>query len=141
MIVLSVTDCPKALRGDLSKWLCEINTGVYVGAPNARVRDALWDRVCSNVKEGKATLVYSTNNEQGYAFKVHNTDWVPIDYEGITLIQRPANNKSYRERRKALEKGFSDASRYKKARQIHQSLHASSGEEKTFSIIDLLCKD
>ena len=31
MIVVTVTDCPPRLRGDLSKWLLEINTGVYVG--------------------------------------------------------------------------------------------------------------
>ena len=24
-----MTNCPPKLRGDLSKWLCEINTGVY----------------------------------------------------------------------------------------------------------------
>ena len=29
MIVITLTDCPPKLRGDLSKWLCEINTGVY----------------------------------------------------------------------------------------------------------------
>ena len=31
MIVVTLTDCPPRLRGDLSKWLLEINTGVYVG--------------------------------------------------------------------------------------------------------------
>ncbi len=31
VIVITLTSCPPKLRGDLSKWLCEINTGVYVG--------------------------------------------------------------------------------------------------------------
>jgi CRISPR-associated protein Cas2 len=31
MVVVVLTDCPVKLRGDLSKWLFEINTGVYVG--------------------------------------------------------------------------------------------------------------
>lgn len=31
MIVLTIANCPPKLRGDLSKWLLEINTGVYVG--------------------------------------------------------------------------------------------------------------
>ena len=66
MIVLSVANCPAGLRGDLSKWLCEINTGVYVGRINARVREELWERVCKNIKNGQATMVYSVNNEQGY---------------------------------------------------------------------------
>ena len=49
MIVITLTDCPPKLRGDLSKWLCEINTGVYVGNLSGRVRDELWERVCSNL--------------------------------------------------------------------------------------------
>ena len=40
MIVVTVTDCPPRLRGDLSKWLLEINTGVYVGQLNPRVRES-----------------------------------------------------------------------------------------------------
>lgn len=50
MIVLTLTDCPIALRGDLTKWLLEINTGVYVGRVSARVRDYLWERVVRNIK-------------------------------------------------------------------------------------------
>lgn len=53
-----MTDCPPRLRGDLSKWLCEINTGVYVGHVSSHVRDALWDRVCQNLKSGRGTMVY-----------------------------------------------------------------------------------
>ncbi len=90
MIVLTLTDCPARLRGDLTKWLIEINTGVYVGNVSARVRDELWDRVCEHVKEGRATLVYSARNEQGMAFRVHNTKWEPVDFDGITLMRRPA---------------------------------------------------
>lgn len=45
MIVVTVTDCPPRLRGDLSKWLLEINTGVYVGQLNPRVREELWKRI------------------------------------------------------------------------------------------------
>ena len=89
MIILNVTNCPSGLKGDLSKWLSEINTGVYIGRLNARVRDELWDRVCTYVKNGQATMVYSTNNEQGYSYLVHNTTWKPIDYDGIVLMQRP----------------------------------------------------
>ncbi len=47
-----MTDCPPRLRGDLSKWLQEVNTGVYVGNVSARVRDAIWERVCENAKIG-----------------------------------------------------------------------------------------
>ncbi len=48
MIVITLSDCPPKVRGDLSKWLIEINTGVYVGQVSARVREELWKRICEN---------------------------------------------------------------------------------------------
>lgn len=89
MIVVTLTDCPPRLRGDLSKWLLEINTGVYVGQTSQRVREALWKRICDNLPKGRATMVYSANNEQKMEFRVHNTTWQPVDYEGLTLMRRP----------------------------------------------------
>lgn len=73
----------------MSKWLCEINTGVYVGNLSARVRDGLWMRVCENLNNGKAVMVYSSNNEQRLEFRVHNCEWVPVDFDGLTLMKRP----------------------------------------------------
>lgn len=119
MIVLCVMNCPPSLRGDLSKWLNEVNTGVYVGKLNARVREELWLRVCGNIKNGQATMVYSTNNEQGYAFLVHNTTWIPVDYEGITLMQKPLSLKEDNGQGSFLEQGFSKAAKYEKIRQSH----------------------
>lgn len=89
MIVVSLTNCPPRLRGDLTKWLMEINAGVYVGNVSARVRDELWDRICENVRDGRATMVFSAMNEQGMDFRVHNTTWIPIDYDGLQLMLRP----------------------------------------------------
>ena len=65
MIIICISNCPPALRGDLSKWLSEVNTGVYIGKLSAKVRDELWKRVCNSIRSGQATMVYSTNNEQG----------------------------------------------------------------------------
>ena len=89
MIVVSMTNCPPKLRGDLSKWLLEVNTGVYVGHVNARVRDALWKRICDNIRDGQATMVFTTNNEQHMDFYVHNTSWKPVDFDGIKLMKHP----------------------------------------------------
>lgn len=89
MIVVSMTNCPPKLRGDLSKWLLEINTGVYVGQVSARVREALWKRICDNIGDGQATIVFSANNEQHFDFYVHNTSWKPADFDGIKLMKHP----------------------------------------------------
>lgn len=88
MVVLSVTRCPPQLRGDLTKWFIEIDIGVYVGKVSARVREKVWSRVCDNIKKGKAIMVYSTNSEQGFQILTHNTSWIPVDCEGIWLMQK-----------------------------------------------------
>src|SRR5574344_1445031 len=90
MIVITLTDCPISLRGDLTKWLLEINTGVFVGKVSARVRDNLWKRVVQNVKNGKATLVYSANNEQRMDFRIHHSMNEIIDFDGLKLVMKPS---------------------------------------------------
>ena len=74
------------MRGDLSQWLIEIDPGVYAGHLSARVRDALWSRVRLHLKHGRATLVYTTQGEQGLTFRTHGATWQPIDLEGITPL-------------------------------------------------------
>lgn len=89
MMIVVLTDCPPKLRGDLSKWLFEINTGVYVGNVSARVREELWSRICESVSQGQATMVYPAPGEQQMEFRVHNTTWEVVDYDGIKLMRRP----------------------------------------------------
>ena len=93
MTVITLTDCPPSLRGDLSKWMQEINTGVFVGKFNARIREELWSRICENIKNGRATMVFTSKNEQGMDFRIHNTTWEPVNYDGIKLIRRPSPQK------------------------------------------------
>lgn len=120
MTIIVLTDCPPRLRGDLTKWLMEINTGVYVGSLNPRVRDALWERICEHVKSGRATMVYRANNEQHMQFRVHNTTWEPVDFDGLTLMRRPLpqSRESTDSMPSMLMAGFSKAAHQQKARQM-----------------------
>ena len=90
MTVVVLSNCPPRLRGDLTKWMIEVNTNVYVGQFSARVRDELWKRICENVKSGQATMVFSASGEQKMDFMVHNTVWEPMDFDGIKLMLRPS---------------------------------------------------
>jgi CRISPR-associated protein Cas2 len=116
MVVITLSDCPKALKGDLTKWLLEVSPGVYVGQVSARVRDNLWDRVCRLLKNGKATMVFNARNEQGLDFRSHGSKWEPIDFDGVKLVLHPSPA-----RIKALSKlrlGYSNASKYRKAKKM-----------------------
>lgn len=132
MIVITMTNCPPKLRGDLTKWLCEINTGVYVGQVSAKVREALWHRVCQNIGSGQATMVYSYANEQHLEFRTHNTAWKVRDFDGIKLMMRPNAPSQDGEE---LPKGFSNASKRRIAAR-RRSGFANIGEEWVFIDIE-----
>ena len=137
MIVLTIANCPPKLRGDLSKWLLEINTGVYVGRVSARVREALWQRVCENIRDGQATMVFTANNEQHMDFYVHNTAWEPVDLDGIKLMKHPHRHNAAES---GLKAGFSNAAKQrmgaKKRRRSGSRSDADSVEE-SFVMIDI----
>jgi CRISPR-associated protein Cas2 len=135
MIVIILNNCPPALRGDLTKWLQEVNTGVYVGQVSARVRDELWARVQGNVKSGRATMVFNTNNDQGMDFRVHNTSWEPIDFDGLKLMLRPSPARIQKLSEKRL--GFSKAARARKGKQISRRKRKSSASFDSYVVVDL----
>lgn len=54
MIVITLSKTPMSLRGDLTKWCQEIQTGVYVGNVNAKIREQLWQRIEKNIGTGEA---------------------------------------------------------------------------------------
>ena len=43
------------VRGELTRWLLEVDTGVFVGDLDARRRDLLWQRLCA--KEADCLMV------------------------------------------------------------------------------------
>lgn len=116
MTIVSLTNCPPRLKGDLSKWLLEINTGVYVGKLSARVRDKLWDRICFYIKDGQATMVYSADNEQGFKYQTYNTKWQPVDYDGIVLMKQPRKIISSSSENSVIKHGYSKAYKYNVAK-------------------------
>lgn len=130
-----------SLRGDLTKWMQEIATGVYVGNFNGKVREKLWKRVKESVKEGEATLSYAYRNEIGYLFDTVNTHREVVDFDGIPLIMIPL--KEEKQRQESL--GFSKAAKFRKA-QKYSNIVLKKQEEKegkskkkhhTYVVIDI----
>lgn len=135
MIVITLTNCPPALRGDLTKWLQEINTGVYVGRVSTRVREKVWKRVRDSTKSGSATMVFSTNNEQRMDFRVHNTSWEPIDFDGLKLILRPSPARI--KKLSEVRMGFSKAARMRKAKQMSRGKRQGKPLPATYVVLNM----
>jgi len=140
MIVLTLTDCPPSLRGELTKWLLEINTGVYVGNVSARVREQIWNRVQECSPAGRATMVFSSGiGEQRMDFRIHNSEWEPVDFDGLKLILRPSSiRRSSRAstHEETLKEGFSKAAKMRMVKRM-QKRKIESQLPDVYVVVDL----
>lgn len=114
--VITLKKVPNSLRGDLTRWMQEIATGVYVGNFNSRVREALWQRVIDTVGDGEATMSFAFRSEIGYSFQTINAARQVVDYDGIPLVLLPSENDEERDR--SITAGFSNASKMHRARRV-----------------------
>lgn len=135
--VITLSKVPSSLRGDLTKWLQEVASGVYVGNLNTKVREKLWDRVKDNLKNGEATISYYYRNEIGYKFETINGDREVLDSEGLPLV---LIKKEIKEKDKSLKEGFSKAAQFKKIKNIEHSKVKKSIDKKDikkYAVLDL----
>jgi CRISPR-associated protein Cas2 len=113
MTVITISNVPMFLRGDLTKWMQEIATGVYIGDLNPRVREELWKRVIQSASKGQATLSYAIRNELGYQFQTHRTRQINVSFDGIPLVMIP---KEEEHTSAELKPGFSNQAKFRQAR-------------------------
>ena len=88
MVIMILEKVSPSLRGELTRWLIEPHTGVFIGHVSAMVRDRLWEKVCQKVKEGAAMQAWSTNNEQRFTIRTFGgTARTIVDVDGLQLVQ------------------------------------------------------
>ncbi len=133
--VITLKKVPPSLRGDLTKWMQEIATGVYVGNFNSKVREEIWERVKENVAAGEATLSYSTQNEIGYSFETRNTRQTNIDFDGIPLVQWA--NKECTGQTEETKRGISNAAKFRQARKYSVTTPLEASEKESYVILDI----
>ena len=92
MVVMILESVSSGLRGQLTRWLIEPHTGVFVGHVSARVRDQLWDKCCQSRRSGGVLQIYSTNTEQHFQIRMSgNTKRILEENEGLQLIKIPSS--------------------------------------------------
>lgn len=88
MVVVVLEKVPPSLRGYLSRWMLEVQSGTYVGDLGTRVRENLWEEICCHVATGSAFIVYSSDDEQGFRCTFWGAPSRRIrDFDGLQLIE------------------------------------------------------
>ena len=91
MLVMILQKAPTSLRGELSRWLIEPATGVFMGNPTARVRDELWQKAVAKCRNGTVTQIWTSRTPQGYSWRVHGQAQRRLtDVDGMALVRSPA---------------------------------------------------
>ncbi len=85
--VIGLEAVPLSVRGTLSRWMLEPVEGTFVGPLPALVRDEVWAMICMAATEGRAFMVWPSDNEQGFRMAAHGEARRVIrDFDGISLI-------------------------------------------------------
>jgi CRISPR-associated protein Cas2 len=88
MVVIILEKVPATLRGELSRWMIEAKTGVFIGKLSGMVRDRLWEQICEKTKGGAGILIHASDSEQGYSFRLHGSpSRTVVDFDGLSLIR------------------------------------------------------
>jgi len=92
MVVMILEKVPTSLRGELTRWLIEPHTGVFVGHVNAMVRDRLWKKCCESKRSGGVVQIWSTNTEQRFEMHIAGTTKRDVvNFDGLQLIRVPSD--------------------------------------------------
>ncbi len=89
-MVMVSTSIPDHLRGYLSRFTVEVESGVFVGKVSRAVADRLWNRGVEATTSGRLAQICSTaSTEQGFEIRTYgeNSPEV-IDVDGLQLVAR-----------------------------------------------------
>ena len=90
MVIVILEKVPRGLRGELTRWLLEPKTGVFVGSVSGMVRERLWQKLCDEARGGSCVMIHSDNSEQGFSIKISGEpSRSVVDFEGLSLIRVP----------------------------------------------------
>lgn len=113
--VLITEKFPASLRGEITRWMIEVKSGVFIGTLSRLVRDLLWEKIEKTTKvknQGGAILIEPAANEQKYQIKsCGNFSRIPRNIEGLNLMSIPpdpsvAANSSQNKEKDANKSGF-----------------------------------
>ena len=104
MLLMILEKCPASLKGELSRWLIQPKTGVFLGRVSARVRDELWAMAASRAKNGRVMQIWNDRSPQGYSHRCFGKgDREFVDMEGLSLIRLPEKKQRKRKQSESEE--------------------------------------
>ena len=115
MVVLTLEKVSRSLRGELTRWLVELDTGVFVGRVSARVREHLWQRVVEKAGDGRVAMAWHTNNEQGFKIRLfghEDREIVVVDGVELVAVKNAKWKRVWRQHQRWLKRRKAESSEF-----------------------------
>jgi CRISPR-associated protein Cas2 len=95
MILIILEKVSPSVRGEMTKWLLELQSGVFVGDVSGMVREQLWKMACEKLRGGAGIMVQTAANEQGFSFRYLGQSSRKIEeFEGLYLTRFPQSSRT-----------------------------------------------
>jgi CRISPR-associated protein Cas2 len=100
MVVMILEKVSASARGELTRWLLEVHSGVFIGHINARIREKLWEKCISKNPAGGVLQAWSSNTEQRFQMRISGdtSRWIDNN-EGLQLIKIPGEQPKFTKRK------------------------------------------
>lgn len=89
MVIVTCSNASDRIRGELTRFLFEIEAGVYVGNISASVREVLFEkiqRLSFDLGAFRAVMIYSYKNEVGFKYEYINCGNYKLkDFDGVYI--------------------------------------------------------
>ncbi|HLT47877.1 MAG TPA: type I-E CRISPR-associated endoribonuclease Cas2e [Rubricoccaceae bacterium] len=88
---------PPGLRGELGRWMVEVQAGVFVGRVTALVREHLWARCVAGCEGGTVQVIWRVPGPQGFDVRTHNAKGRYAEQvDGVWLVRLPGKRRESR---------------------------------------------
>ena len=85
---------PPGLRGELGRWMVEVQAGVFVGRVTSLVRDHLWARCVAGCDGGTVQMIWRVRGPQGFDVRTHNPKGrYAAQVDGVWLVRLPTKTR------------------------------------------------
>lgn len=81
MVVIITNNVSSSVKGYISRWLTEAQSGVFVGSISTRVRKNLWSNIIPKIgPKSSITMIYNHNNLQKFNIETYGPTRKKVRY-------------------------------------------------------------
>lgn len=94
MTIIILHNAPPSIKGKISLFLVEIDSGTFAGTISKKIREKLWEIITGGIADGSAVMAWKAATDTGIDFlSVGQKENFSIEFDSIKLIRKTSSLK------------------------------------------------